>query len=73
VNWTEVYKDAVVFQGVAYTQSPAQPGNVKTCRIIPCPGSYFPAHDETCEMVWDEEREEWSDCYCEERARARQV
>lgn len=50
------------------------PPGVKPCRIIPCPGSYFPAHDEQCEMEWQEDETGWgwfTDCDCEPRARER--
>lgn len=73
-NWTEIYRDAVKMQALT---EPGIPGtavdlaNVKPCRIIPCPGSYFPCHDEQCEMSWDEEEFVFTDCQCEPRARAR--
>lgn len=68
MNWTRFYKDAVDLPALV-APSFMEPG--KPCRIIPCPGSYFPCHDEQCEMVWegDEDFGEWTDCDCEPRAR----
>lgn len=72
MDWTEIYRDAV---GLVFAyergREQARTGEAKPCRIIPCPGSYFPGHDDQCEMVWDEEAEGWVDCLCEPRARER--
>lgn len=75
IDWTEVYRDAVDGAEITIVEAyPAQPPEeiieLKSCRIIPCPGSYFPAHDEKCEMDWDGEEFVWTDCECEPRARA---
>lgn len=72
MNWTEIYRDVVKVQVLAIPGTPAayDPSTAKLCRIIPCPGSYFPCHDDQCEMVWDDEAEGWVDCGCEPRARA---
>lgn len=75
MDWTEIYRDAV---GLVFAyergREQARTGEVKPCRIIPCPGSYFPCHDEQCEMVWEEDETGWgrfTDCDCEPRARER--
>lgn len=74
INWTEIYKDAVGRDILLVKAVPAEGvvdlSDVKPCRIIPCPGSYFPGHDEQCEMWWDTENAVWTDCFCEPRARA---
>lgn len=76
MDWTEIYRDAVKVQVLAMPATPAAytpPPGAKPCRIIPCPGSYFPHHDEQCEMVWEEDDEgwgAWKECACEPRARA---
>lgn len=73
MNWTEIYKDAVGRDILLVKAVPPEGvidlATVKTCRVIPCPGSYFPCHDESCEMSWDEEEFVFTDCRCEERAR----
>lgn len=75
MDWTEIYRDAV---GLVFSyergREQARTGEAKPCRIIPCPGSYFPAHDEQCEMEWQEDETGWgwfTDCECEPRARMR--
>lgn len=73
MNWTEIYRHAVDGTEVVFIKAAPPEGAVKPCRIIPCPGSYFPAHDDRCEMLWNAMEEVWEDCHCEERARARQV
>lgn len=73
-DWTEIYRDAVrpafVYDRAKVMTDPEYEGEHRTCRIIPCPGSYFPAHDEQCEMSWDEDEYTYTDCQCEPRARA---
>lgn len=78
MNWTEIYRDAVNGRDILLVKAVPPEGvidleNVKPCRIIPCPGSYFPGHDEQCEMVWEEDDEwgRWTECFCEPRARER--
>lgn len=79
MNWTEIYRHAVGDRTavVLKREGPAEyvlPPGAKPCRIIPCPGSYFPCHDEQCEMVWEEDDEgfgTWTECACEPRARQR--
>jgi hypothetical protein len=78
MDWTEIYRDAVdgrplVREDLEWPRPAPPVEGLKTCRIIPCPGSYFPAHDEQCEMVWEEDDEgwgAWKECACEPRARA---
>lgn len=77
MNWTRFYKDAVDLPALV-APSFMEPGQErqwgKPCRVIPCPGSYFPAHDEQCEMVWEEDDQGWgwfTECSCEPRARER--
>lgn len=74
MNWTEIYRHAVHGDIFLIKSDPPEGvldlADAKPCRIIPCPGSYFPCHDETCETVWDDEEEVWTDCLCEVRARA---
>jgi hypothetical protein len=75
IDWTEIYRDTVRGEDVVFVRGEPGEGvidlaDVKPCRIIPCPGSYFPGHDEQCEMVWDEEDFVFTECACEPRARA---
>lgn len=81
IDWTKFYSDAVTQDILRPALEAAGVGNAdqlavryetKPCRVIPCPGSYFPAHDGTCEMRWEEDEEwgHWTECACEQRARA---
>lgn len=70
MNWTDIYRHAVGDIEVVFIKAAPPEGNVKPCQIIPCPGSYFPAHDEQCEMVREEDFVN-TDCQCEPRARER--
>lgn len=79
MDWTEIYRDAVTGKEVKIVRADPPEGvidlsTVKTCRPIPCPGSYFPCHDEQCEMIWEEDETSWgwfTDCDCEPRAQER--
>lgn len=81
MDWTEFFRDAVRAKDIQlvkpFMESGQErqwgPDTVKPCRIIPCPGSYFPCHDEQCEAVWepDDEGLYYPECACEPRARAR--
>jgi hypothetical protein len=75
VNWTEIYRDAVagtpvVREDVEWPQPLPPLEGAKSCRPIPCPGSYFPYHDDDCELSWSEEGPVTEECGCEPRARA---
>jgi hypothetical protein len=75
MDWTQIYRDAVTGKDIKLVRADPPEGIIdlnamKPCRIVPCPGSYFPAHDEQCEMSWDEEDFAYTDCQCEPRARA---
>lgn len=74
MDWTEIYRDAVTGKDILLVRADPPEGiidlsTVKACRVIPCPGSYFPYHDDWCEMVWDGENEVFTECDCEPRAR----
>lgn len=75
MNWTEIYQHAVYGDILLIKSNPPEGVlDLKACRPIPCPGSYFPAHDEACEMEWQEDETGWgwfTDCDCEPRARER--
>lgn len=72
IDWTAVYTDAVTTPEVVYKppEEYTLPPGAKPCRIIPCPGSYFPAHDAQCESFFVEGAYAWTECDCEPRARA---
>lgn len=79
MDWTEIYRDAVTGKEVKIVRADPPEGvidlsTVKPCRPIPCPGSYFPCHDEQCEMIWEEDETGWgrfTNCDCEPRAQER--